>query len=57
MRSPRFEQWFAARNDIPLDCVIDMWDGDGYTSRRYFVGLAWSAWGEAMLAAAQGAKP
>lgn len=50
MRSPRFEQWFADRNDMPLDYVIGMWDSDvaGYTSRTYCVEIAWAAWCEAI---------
>ena len=44
MRSPRFEQWFAERNDMPLDWIIGMWDGNTYTSRSYFVEIAWAAW-------------
>lgn len=48
MRSPRFERWFAQRNDLAVADVSTMWNGDTYSDYQYHVELAWAAWQEAV---------
>lgn len=44
MRHRGFEVWFARRNDLSLQQVQEMWDGDTYRSHNYHVEVAWAAW-------------
>jgi hypothetical protein len=48
MRNKHFENWFAKYNDIHPSDVADMFDGDTYTSRKYYVEIAWAAWCNAL---------
>lgn len=44
MRNRKFEAWFAKHNDLDLDYVAEMYDGETYRSYDYYVELAWAAW-------------
>lgn len=48
MRNKRFEAWFARRIGVSQGEVAQMFDGTTYTSREYYVELAWAAWCEAL---------
>ena len=44
MRSEEFERWFSIRNDLDMQVVSEMWNGETYKSFRFTVETAWRAW-------------